>query len=86
MIAAVRPEANFLRRNERIAERRADRADVVLFLPFRRWVDTEQCAASHLAAELTKANIQYIVVSEDEFANTEPRGIDRCSSSNRGRF
>ncbi len=67
MIAAVRPQAEFLRRNEGLLNDASPRADVLLFLPFRRWVETETCVASNLAAALTKANIQYRVICEDEF-------------------
>jgi hypothetical protein len=42
------------------------RADVVLYSPFQRWVKSDQCATSAVAAALTKENIQYRVVSEDE--------------------
>jgi hypothetical protein len=65
MIAAVRPQADFLRENEAALNDAAARADVILFLPFRRWLETDQCTASSLAAALTNANVQYIVVSED---------------------
>jgi hypothetical protein len=65
MIATVRPQADFLRENESLLNNAVPRADVILFLPFRRWLDTDQCAASSLAAALTKANVQYVVVSED---------------------
>jgi hypothetical protein len=39
----------------------------VLFLPFRRWVETAECKASALAAELSRANIPYEVVCEESF-------------------
>lgn len=65
MIAAVQPQADFLRRNEELLNDAPFRADVALYLPFGRWVKTDQCASSALAATLTKENIQYQVVSED---------------------
>jgi hypothetical protein len=68
MIAAVRPQADFLRRNEGFLNTRA-RSDVILYLPFQRWTETDQCAASNIAAALTKANIQYKVESEDDFGS-----------------
>jgi hypothetical protein len=74
MIAAVRPQTDFLRRNAALLNDAPMRADVVLFLPFQRWIDTDQCAASRLAAALTKANIQYVVVSEDDFAQPNVDG------------
>jgi hypothetical protein len=77
MIDAVRPQADWLRENEALLNDAAFRADVVLFLPFRRWVDVEQCAASGLAATLSQANIQYRVISEDDFelSNAGPRTV-----------
>ena len=67
MIAAVRPQADFLRRNEALLNDAPFRADVLLFLPFRRWLETDKCAASTLAAALTKANIQYQVDLRGQF-------------------
>jgi hypothetical protein len=67
MIKGVRPQVDFLRRNEELFNAAPLRADVVLFLPFRRWVDTDHCVASNIAAALTKANVQFRVVCEDNF-------------------
>jgi hypothetical protein len=64
LIAAVRPQADFLRRNEKLLNDAPFRADVALFLPFDRWTETDVCTASNLAAALTKANIQYKVFDE----------------------
>lgn len=64
MIDAIRPQADFLRQHESLLNDATFRADVVLFLPFQRWVDAEHCVASDLAAALSRANIQYRVVSE----------------------
>jgi hypothetical protein len=65
MIAAVRPQADFLRRNEAVLNDTQLRGDVALFLPFNRWTKTDVCTASTLAAALTRANIQYKVFCED---------------------
>jgi hypothetical protein len=67
MIAAVRPQANFLRRHQDLLNDAPFRADVALFLPFQRWTETDVCTASNLAAALTKANIQYKVFDETAF-------------------
>jgi hypothetical protein len=67
MIAAVRPQADFLRRNESLLNVAPFRADVALFLPFQRWTETDACTASNLAAELSKSNIQYKVFDEHSF-------------------
>ncbi len=66
MIAAVRPQADLLHRNEELLNDAPFRADVALYLPFRQWVKTDKCAESALAAALTKENIQYKVVGNDE--------------------
>jgi hypothetical protein len=67
MSAAVRPQAEFLRANEKLLNETSARQDIVLFLPFRRWLDTDRCVALDLAAELSRANIQFGVVCEDQF-------------------
>jgi hypothetical protein len=76
MIAAVRPQADLLRQNEERLNDAPFRADVVLYSPFHLWVKTDQCATSAVAATLTKENIQYSVVGDDElqqFAKQEVR-------------
>ena len=70
MIAAVRPQADFLRRNQGLLNDATFRADVALFLPFQQWTKTDVCTASSLAAALTKANIQYRVFDEHAFETT----------------
>lgn len=78
MSLAVRPAADFLRQNEARLNDAPFRADVALYLPFQRWTKTDACAASALASTLTKANIQYRVLSEDEldsFANQKHRPV-----------
>lgn len=67
MIAAIRPQAELLRQNERLLNDTRPRRDAALFLPFRRWLEIDPCAASALAAVLTQANVQYQVISEDAF-------------------
>ena len=78
MIAAVRPQADFLRQNEVLLNDAPFRVDVALYLPFQRWTKTDQCAASAIAGLLTKENIQYRVVSEDDlesFAKQKSRPV-----------
>jgi hypothetical protein len=67
MVAAIRPQADFLGAHETLLNDATFRADVLLFLPFRRWAETDHCAATVLAAEITRANIQYQVISEGDF-------------------
>ena len=74
MIATIRPQADLLRANEKFLNDTRARRDAVLFLPFRRWMETNRCAASHLATELTRANVQYEIVSEDNFTAAGLKG------------
>ena len=74
MIAGLRPQAGFLRRNAALLNDTSARRDVVLYLPFRRWLDTSQCQASRLAAEMARANIQFEVICEDAFRLKSLRG------------
>ena len=67
MIDATRTEANFLGRNEGLLNDTNGRREAILFLPFRRWIETNRCAASALAAALTRSNVQYEVLCEDNF-------------------
>jgi hypothetical protein len=69
MASSIRPQADLLRKNEELLNEAPARADVVLFLPFRRWVETDHCIAADLAAAMSRANLQYRVISEDNFAD-----------------
>ncbi|HOX56654.1 MAG TPA: hypothetical protein P5205_07760 [Candidatus Paceibacterota bacterium] len=66
MISLIRPQADFLRRNASLLNDTRARRDLVLFLPFRNWLASDQCRASRLAAALTAANLQFEVVCEDD--------------------
>jgi hypothetical protein len=68
MSQAVRPQAEFLRRNEKWLNDAPARADVVVLLPFRRWVQTDSFPAVDIASALTGANLQYKVVGENELS------------------
>ena len=76
IISSIRPQADLLLQSEPLLNDTRPRADVVLFLPFRRWVETDQCAATSLATALSQANFQYEVLSEDAF-NLSPSGGHR---------
>ncbi len=65
---AIFPEAEFLRHNEKLLNHAQPRCDVLVFLCFRRWLETDHCAASAMAAALSQANIQYAVCSEENLA------------------
>ncbi|MBI3852047.1 MAG: hypothetical protein HY298_17450 [Verrucomicrobia bacterium] len=75
MIAAIHPQADLLRAQERLLNDTHGRRDAVLFLPFRRWTETNNCAVSQLAATLTRANVQYEVLSEANFTSAELKGV-----------
>jgi len=75
MISLIRPQADLLRRNEKLLNDARPRRDVALFLPFRKWLETDRCQTSRLAAELTRANVQYGVICEDDLLPLpSPRG------------
>jgi hypothetical protein len=68
MSRAIRPQADLLRDNAPLLNNTRPRADVLLFLPFRRWLETPDCPAWKTALVLSRANIQFDVVSEDHLA------------------
>ena len=74
MISLIRPEADFLRRNAALLNDTQARRETVLFLPFRNWLETNQCRASRLAADLVRANVQFEVICEEALRpGPEPR-------------
>ena len=68
MIAAVRPCTDWLRSHTDFLNASKPRRDVLLYLPFRRWVTEKKCAVTELANALTAANVQYEVADEEHFA------------------
>ncbi len=69
MISTIRPQADFLRRNATLLNDVQPRADVLLFLPFRKWVDATNSWALDAAASLVRSNIQFEAVCEDDFVH-----------------
>lgn len=69
MIQAARQETDYLRSRKDWLQGGRWRADVLLYLPFRRWVEVERCRASELAAELCRHNIQFEVVSDEDLSD-----------------
>jgi hypothetical protein len=67
MSASIRPQADLLRKSAPILNNTHPRADALVFLPFRRWVETSDCGAGKIALALTRANAQFEVVCEDNF-------------------
>lgn len=70
MLSLVRPEADFLRRHADLFRNSRPRRDVILWLPFRQWLTSDKCRASALAAELSRANIQFEVICEDAWQSS----------------
>jgi hypothetical protein len=66
MIAAVRPAADFLRENAELLNGTIPRADAVVFLPYRRWVDAADCRELQTVRMLGRANVQFRVVCEED--------------------
>jgi hypothetical protein len=71
MVEAVRPQADWLRSHTALFETTTPRRDAAVFLPFRRWTETDKCAVSDIATELTRRNVQYAVFCEDGFSIKE---------------
>ena len=69
MCRAIRPQADLLRNNAALLNDTRPRADVLLFVPFRRWVETADCRAWPTARALSRANIQFDAVSEDQLSD-----------------
>lgn len=69
MVGAVRPEADFLREHADLLNDTTPRADVVVYMPFQRWVGTDSCPALAIARALTAADISYRVVAEEDFSS-----------------
>jgi hypothetical protein len=74
MIDAVRPQAEFLRRHVDLLNHTTPRADAAVFLPFRRWLDTTDCAALKTAPALSRANIPFRVLTEDNLSHSLASG------------
>jgi hypothetical protein len=68
MIAAVRPQADLLRKHADILNKTTPRVEALLFLPFRRWLDTADCQPLKTAGALGRANVQFEAICEDDLA------------------
>lgn len=66
MIEAARRQVNFLRQHAHTYTKATPRSECALFLPMRRWLQSDTCAASDLAAKLSRDNMQYTVFTEEE--------------------
>lgn len=75
MISALRAETDFLREYSELLNHATPRHDVLLFLPFRNWLQTNRCRASELAAELVRANVQFEVLCEEELRSGPQRRV-----------
>jgi hypothetical protein len=67
MIAAMRKQVDFYRRHKDLIQGVEPLHEAALFLPMRRFLDSDTCAVSSIAAELTRANIQFRVFCEEDF-------------------
>ena len=78
MASTIRPQADFLRENASLLNETTPAAEALLFLPFRRWVDTADCQPQKIASALSRANVQFEVVCEDDLAarlHAKPRTV-----------
>lgn len=62
MVSSIRPQADLLRQNAALLNHTEPRADALVVLPFRRWVDTDECPTLRTVRVLSSANMQYQVV------------------------
>jgi hypothetical protein len=69
MISTIRPQSDFQKAHADVLNQTQPRTDVLVFLPFRQWLETDRCLTSGLCAELSKANIQYAVICEDQLTS-----------------
>jgi hypothetical protein len=90
MIQGIAPETSLLKSLTGVLNDGDQRSDVVLFLPFRNWLQTNHCAACDISADLTRQNIQYTVIAEDALSqNGKPLRLPaalktaRCLVANR---
>ena len=67
MSMELRQEADFLRQHADILNGTQIQADVLVYLPFERWVETADCQALGVVRTLSGANVQYRVICEDQF-------------------
>jgi hypothetical protein len=70
MIAAVRPEADFLRQHASLLNDVQSNPDVLVFLPHRQWVESADCPTLNTVRALAQSNIQFRVTCEDEFSKS----------------
>ncbi|MEO6034720.1 MAG: putative glycoside hydrolase, partial [Verrucomicrobiota bacterium] len=68
MISGIRPQANFLKQYANLLNDTAPAGDTVLFLPVRQYTETADCQPMKVARALGAANVQFDVVSEEDFA------------------
>lgn len=67
MASEVRPQADLFRAQEQWLNQLQPRRDLLLLLPFQRWVETNTCRALQLANVLSRSNIQYEVLAEEDW-------------------
>jgi hypothetical protein len=66
MIGGIRPEIDFLTKHADLLQGVQAKADVVVYLPFNRWVDTAKDPVLNACRSLSRSNVQYTVVCEDQ--------------------
>jgi len=69
MIDSTRLEADVLRNNSELLNDVQPRADVVVLLPFEKWVETDNCRAMEIARALGAANVQFEVACPEDLAS-----------------
>lgn len=67
MIASTRETVDFFRKHQELLQDAQPVVDAMVFLPMRRFVDTDHCVVSDICAELGRSNTQYGVFCEEDF-------------------
>ncbi len=70
MSAAVRPEADFLRAHADLLNDVKHCDDAVSYLPFTKWVQTDNCPELAMVRQLSAANVQFSVVTDEKQAKS----------------
>jgi hypothetical protein len=79
MIAAVRPQADFLREHADLLNGTTLACDVAVFLPFDRWVESADCPILGIVSSLSRLQVPARVISEESLrsalASKDPADI-----------
>ncbi len=73
MIQTIGSFVKWLKQHSPEIESATRKYDVLLYFPFEEWINSQNCKELSIARELTKANIQYAITSEENFHEFFPK-------------